>query len=286
MNQKTLSSFFPKRAIVLFFLMLVSFSLLLSSFSAHKMTDDMWKILGITKQSGDEKIKTSFTNGYLYYYGIKNLKNLASGDRGALAKDLLTYTKQYINSPVFAKEYEQTRKSAKPQEPVLKPLRSIEEIQKEEIAKAEKSIKDTEKNMKEMPQYAKTMEPMLEILKKNLKDYQNPKNTYFTSIAMGEKYDQESQVKNHKDRIKQWETAYPENPDQLIAERLQKMLNAIKDIDYNAELAEKWGKKRFVNPAYESKNPEWKQGFRAGKEVTESARAFAQKWLNELQAKK
>ena len=65
----------------------------------------MWKMLGITKQSGDEKIKNSFVNGYLYYYGVKNIKNLASNDRAAIAKDLLSYTKQYINSPAFTKEY-------------------------------------------------------------------------------------------------------------------------------------------------------------------------------------
>ena len=52
------------------------------------------------------------------------------------------------------------------------------------------------------------------------------------------------------------------------------------------DLAEKWGKKRFVNPIYESKNQEWKQGFRAGKEATEMARAFAKQWLSELQNKK
>jgi hypothetical protein len=286
MRQKTSPSFLPKTAIFFFFIALVSFSMLLSSFSARKMTNDVWKLLGITKQAGDEKIKNSFTNGYLYYYGVKNIKNLALNERGALAKDLLTYTKQYISSSNFANEYEQLRKSAQPQQPVLKPMRSIEEIQKEEIAKAEKSIKGTEKTMKELPDMAKSFQPLMDILKKNLKDYQNPKNSYFTAIAQGEKYDQENQLKNYKDRMQQWETAYPVNPDELIAERLQKMLDATKDIDYSAELAEKWGKKRFVNPVYESKNPEWKQGFRAGKEVTETARAFAKQWLSELQRKK
>jgi hypothetical protein len=38
--------------------------------------------------------------------------------------------------------------------------------------------------------------------------------------------------------------------------------------------------------AYESRNQEWKQGFRAGKKVTEISRSFVQKWLNELQVKK
>lgn len=41
-------------------------------------------------------------------------------------------------------------------------------------------------------------------------------------------------------------------------------------------------KKRFVNQSFESKRTEWKQWFRAGKDVTESARTFAKEWLSEL----
>ena len=275
-----------RKAVIAFSAMLLSFTILLSSFNANKATDDVWKILGITKQAGDEKIKNSFMYGYLYYYGVKNIKNLAINNRSAVAEDLLAYTKQYVSAEAFKKEYEQMRKNAKPQEPALKSLRSIEQIQKDEIARTEKSIKDTEKNMKDMPQYAKSMEPMLAILKDNLKNYQNPKNSYFASIAMGEKYDNESQVKSYNGSMKQWESAYPETVNQFIIIRLQKMLDATKGIDYNAELVEKWGKKRFVNPAYEAKNTEWKQGFRAGKEITENARAFAQKWLDELNSKR
>jgi hypothetical protein len=286
MTQKTFSSVLVKKAVLAFSLIIMTFGILLSSFSTHKMADDMWKMLGITKQTGDEQIKSSFIYGYLSYYGVKNLKNITLNNRAALAKDLLSYTKQFVSSPAFIKQYEEMRKSAKPEEPVLKPLRTIEQIQKEEIAKTEKSIKDTEKNMKEMPQFAKTMEPMLAMLKDNLKKFQDPKNSYFSSIAQGEKYNQENQMKSHKERTKQWETNYPQNVDQFIGERLQRMLNATKDIDYDAELVEKWGKKRFVKQSYESKNTEWKQGFRAGKEVTEASRAFAQKWLDELQAKK
>lgn len=271
-----------KKAAIICSLLLLSMTVLLSSFRLNKTTDDVWKLLGITRQAGDEKIKNSFMYGYLYYYGIKNVKNLAVNDREAIAKDLLEYTKQYVNSDLFKKEYDQMRTSAKPQEPVLKSVRSLEEIQKDEIAKAEKSIRDTEKNMKDMPQYAKSMEPMLAILKDNLKKYKDPKNSYFASIAMGEKYDQENEMKSYRERTKQWENSYPETAKEFVAGRLQKMLDATKDIDYNAELVEKWGKKRFVNPAYESKSGEWKQGFRAGKAITEAARAFAQKWLTEL----
>jgi hypothetical protein len=286
MKQNTCRTYLLKIMAIIFICVITALTLLLSSFTTRKLGDDMWKMLGITRQSGDERIQNSFMYGYLYYYGVKNAKNLAVNDRAAVAKDLLSYTKSFVSSAAFKKQYDDMRKDAQPQEPVLKPLRSIDEIQKEEIAKTEKSIKTTEKNIKDMPQYAKTMEPLLDMLKKNLKEYQDPKNSYFSSIAMGEKNNQENEVKNHKERMQQWEKNYPVNVTDFVAERLQRMLDATKDIDYSAELVEKYGKKKFVNSKYEYKNQEWKQGFRAGKEVTEPARAFAQKWLDELKAKK
>jgi hypothetical protein len=285
MKQKTYRSFWLKTTATIFFCLLASFVLLLSSFRTQKMTDDMWKMIGISKQAGDESIQNSFMYGYLYYYGVKNAKNIALNNRSAIARDLVTYTKSYISGPVFKKQYDDMRKNSKPQEQALKPLRSIEEIQKDEIAKAGKSVKSTEKTMKELPDMAKSFQPMLDMLKKNLKEYQNPKNPYFAAIAMGEKYEQEGQVKSYNERMQQWEKSFPVNVNDFVAERLQKMLDATKDIDYDAELVEKYGKKRFVNPKYEYKNTEWKQGFRAGKDVTETARAFARKWLNELQVK-
>ncbi|HKZ67261.1 MAG TPA: hypothetical protein VJ111_12930 [Chitinophagaceae bacterium] len=263
--------------------MLVSSSFLFSSYHAKKITDDIWKTLGISRQSGTEGIKNSFLNGYLSYYGVKNLKNIAISDRAALAKDMLDYTKEYITGAAFKKQYEEMRKSAKPQEPVSKPLRSIQEIQKDEIAKTEKGIKDTEKTIKEVnAQMAKAIQPVLDMLRKNLKDYQNPGHEYFSNIAMGEKYQQENEIKRYKEYMQQWETNFPENLNHFIADKLKKMLEYTKGIDYNAALVEKYGKKRFVNPAYEGKRTEWKQGFRAGKEVTEQARVFAEKWLSEL----
>lgn len=263
--------------------MLISLSFLFSSYQAKQMTDDIWKVLGLSRQSGTEAVKNSFLNGYLAYYGVRNVRNIAVNDRAAIAKDLLHYTKTYISSPEFKKQYDQLRSSAKPQEPVIKPLRSISEIQKEEIAKTERSIKDAEKTMKELkPEYAKGIQPVLDMLRKNLKEYQDPNHQLFASIAMGEKYQNENEAKNYNERMQRWEKEFPADINGFIAAKLKRMLEQTKDIDYNAALVEKYGKKRFVNPAYEGKNYEWKQGFRAGKEVTEQARTFAEKWLSEL----
>jgi hypothetical protein len=136
--------------------------------------------------------------------------------------------------------------------------------------------------MKEYPDMAKTLKPLHEMLTKTLKDYQDPKNPYFSALAQGDKYDQENEIRSFKERTAKWEKTYPERVNEFVAERLQRMLDATKDIDYNAELIEKYGKKKFVNKTYEYKNQEWKQGFRAGRDVTETSRAFVQKWLDEI----
>ncbi|MET0463137.1 MAG: hypothetical protein ABW007_08280 [Chitinophagaceae bacterium] len=256
---------------------------LFSSYTTKRAADDLWKSLGLSQQSGTDGIKNSFLNGYLQYYGARNAKNIALADRKAVAADLLTYTKQYISGAAFKKQYDEMRKYAEPMKPVAAKQRTIEDIQKEEIGKIEKSIKDLEKSIKETtPDVAKSLKPVLDMQKQTLKEYQNPKNEMFKIMLDGEKYQAEDNQRRYEEDLVKWQKNYPENVNLFIAEKLKKMLEATKGIDYNAALVEKYNKKRFVNAAYESKNREWKQGFRAGKDVTETARAFAMQWLGEL----
>ena len=150
------------------------FSLL--SFTANeKIADEFWKQLGLEKQTGTTRIKESFLYGYLQYYGAKNIKNIATGNRTEVAKGLLAYTKEYVNGPEFKKVYEKERAAAKPAELQLKPLRTKEEIRKAEIERTDKSISETEQNMKKMnAEMKKVMEPILEMLKKNRKELDDP----------------------------------------------------------------------------------------------------------------
>lgn len=267
-------------ALLLMMTALISFS----SFKSRQAATDIWTSLGISKQAGTDNIRNSFLNGYLHYYGARNLKNIALQDRQAIARDLLSYTREFISSAAFKTKYTEAREYAKPTAPETRKLRTIEEIQKEEIEKTEKSIKDTEKSMKELGgDVAKSLQPVLEMLKQNLKDYKNPKNEMFAIIADGEKYQQEDARKRYEEALKQWQKDYPENINLFIAGKLRLMLEYTNGIDYSAALVEKYGKKRFVSQTYESKRMEWKQGFRAGKEVTETAREFVKKWLSELE---
>lgn len=263
------------------FLMLALFTF--SSYKAQKAADEFWKVLGISQNAGMENIRNSFVHGYLQHYGARNIKNIAVSDRAAVATDLLNYTKNYINSEEFKKYYKQTRDRATPVAPEKKPLRSIEEIQKDEIARTEKSIRDTEKTIKQSgPDLAKSLQPLLDQLNKTLKEYQNPRHESFGYIAMGEKLQQEDADRRYSENLNRWNKEYPEDIRVFVASKLNKMLEATKDIDYSAALVEKYGKKRFVNANYERKSREWKQGFRAGKEVTENARSFVKKWAEEL----
>lgn len=259
-------------------------SLFLFSFvTATKIGDELWKQLGVNKQQGHEGIYRSFTGGYLYYYDARNVKNIASGNRLAVAKDLLEYAKQYVKSDVFKKEYELERMNAMPEAPEVKPVRTKEQVQKEEIAKTEKSIKDLEKNMKGLDAaMKKNLEPVQEMFKKTLKEYQDPNHQYFSALVLNDKMENEQAVRSYEERTKKWKENYPVDFSPIIKERLEKFLELTKDVDFNAELKTVYGLKKFVNPTYESKPTEWKQAFRAGKEITDYARSFAQNWLADI----
>ena len=253
------------------------------SFKILKSNDDVWKLLGTTKEAGNEAINMSFVQGYLFHYSAKNLKNIAIGNRSAIAKDLLGYTKQYINSENFKNQYAKIRHDAKPAEPLLKAPRTIEQIQKEAIADLEKTIRETESSMKQASaDVKKAMEPGLAFQKKQLQEYHDPNNKMLNAILQDEKYNREKVKSNYEEDIKIWEERYPAEPKILVRKRLLQVIEYTRDVDFNAELVEKFGKKRFVNPAYELKRSEWKQAFRAGKDVTEASRAFAAEWLKEL----
>ena len=75
------------------------------------------------------------------------------------------------------------------------------------------------------------------------------------------------------------------DPRVLIASRLRRFLDLSRDIDYSAKLVERDKKMRFADPALESKPRDWKLCFRAGKAATDTARALAQKWLSDLEAR-
>ena len=124
--------------------------------------------------------------------------------------------------------------------------------------------------------------PVLDVFKNTLKEYQDPNNQYFENLLLYDKNENEQSVKRYKENVKAWEINYPVDYTQIVKARLEKFLDVTKDVDFNAGLKTAYNKKVFVDPIYERKSTEWKQAFRAGKDVTTMARAFATQWLAEL----
>jgi len=256
----------------------------LFSFSVKKYTNDIWNQLGLTQDKGNESIRQSFLQGYLYSYGAKSAKNIAAGDKAAVAKDLLTYTKQYLGSDEFKKEYEKSRQGTKPMEPWRKTAKSKDEIRKEKVAELEKSIADLEKNMGTFtPDIKKVMQPLLESQKATLKDYKDPNSQMIEMMAEGEKSSVENDWKLYREQVKRWKEEYPANANLFIKKRLQQYLDIQSTVDFSAAVKDVNGKKKFVNSTYEYKPADWKKVYRAGKEVNDVARQFATGWIKELQ---
>jgi len=256
---------------------------ILLSFSVKKYADEFWDQLGMSRQSGDESIRESFLQGYIYNYGAKSAKNIATGNRAAVTRDLLTYTKQYISSDAFKKEYEKKRLAGKPWEPQKKVVRNREEIRKEMIDETKKAIAELEKNMPSFtPDVKKTMNEVLVTQKQQLKDYQDPNSQMIEIMAEGEKMAFENEWKNYQLNLKKWEDENPVNPAAFIKRRLQQYLDIVNTVDFTAALKDAGGKKKFVNDSYERKSYDWKKVFRAGREVNDVAKSFAAAWIKEL----
>lgn len=242
--------------------------------------DDFLKQLGITKTNADERISGSVLGGSFNTYGIKNLKNITLGNRKDVTTSLLNYTKTYLNSPDFKKQYLAMKDKYKPTETIAQ---TPAEFREEYISRIKKSVSEIEASIKKADATTKPIfEKVLLDAQKSLKDAEDPNNKMFTRYASN--YDQlgKDNKRNYEHQLAQWEKNYPSNHLLYVKKRLIEFLDATKDVDFSAEIVEKNGKKYFVNPAYERKSDRWKMAYRAGKEVIEPARDFVQKWVEEI----
>jgi hypothetical protein len=265
--------------IVIFIVAIIS--LVLFSFTIDKINEGFLKQLGITKTEADKKITNSLLGGYMDTYGTKNAKNIAVGNRTAVVKDLLIYTKQYAATVAFKKEYAILKEHNKP---ALATVQTPAEMQQSTIDQYKKSVADIEASIKKSDASFKPMfEKILADGKKQLKEAEDPNNKTYVRYAKNYPQLVKDNEQRNSSMLSNWEQQYPANHMLFIKQRLVSFLETTKDIDFAAELIIKNGKKVFVNPVYErQKGNYWKMAFRAGKEVVEPARIFAEQWLQEI----
>ncbi|HTH30205.1 MAG TPA: hypothetical protein VL946_02595 [Lacibacter sp.] len=252
----------------------------LISFTLRSLSDDFLKQLGLTKPGAEEKIRQGILGGSIDVYGIKGLKNIATGNRVAVANDILTYTKKYVITADFLKNYNEMRDYYKPK---FQKLQTPEEMRAEAVANHKKGIAQIEETIKKSDAANKSIfEKVLITAKEDLKKVEDPNSKHNAAYAKNYEQGVKQNQQNYDRQIADWEAKYPSNHLLYVKKRLQEFLNETADIDFEAELITKNGKKYFVNRAYESKGNRWKMAFRAGKDVITTARTFAERWMNEI----
>jgi len=261
-------------------LVLLSCSLF-SFIVAPRLAEGIWQQLGITQQDGADKIKKSFLDGYLHYEGLKAAKNI--GNRGQASADLLAYTKQYLSSPVFKAAYDKMRKDSRPTEPVDY-SRPKEQIRQDKIAETKKSLAITENTINTASaDMKKVMQPILDMHKKNLADYQNPNSQTIEMEYQSQLDRRKRELEDYKKYSAQWQEEYPEDCRLFVKRRIQKYLSLATTVDFTATTHEKNGRQIFDKQEFQYKSNDWKMIYRAGKEVYNVAKPFTEKWIQELQ---
>jgi hypothetical protein len=263
-------------------------TLVISSFTftycqTNKSQDEFWKQPGIT----EKEVKASISNSFFYPYtpNYNVLKKVPAGNRAALVIAAGNYTKQYVLTPAFEKEYKQYRDGQiKANTPA--PALTREQIAKKKISENETAIQSLEKTLKTTtnPDTKKACEQSMEYLKKGMAEFKSGKSA---QIDYELKID-EQRYNEAKKLFDEWMKDHPESVHDLIKQRLNEFLALTKGIDYNAVYVEGYsggetgGEGHFKNPVYNHKSSQWMAGFFAGKEITETARIFIQQWLKEL----
>lgn len=242
---------------------------------------DILQALSVAKDDATRAVVSSLAHGNVDYWVVRNAFKAASpAMRVAWTEQVLVWTKAYVSSPQFAKDYAAYREQAKPQPPETKG--SVDEELKQMRAQRQQELEQTRKSIAEMPvEYRAAAEEGLKAAADAMKQMDTPE---FRKMERDGIVARRQDEQNRYDQdVERWQEEYPADPRALVRKRLAEFLERTAAVDYAAKLVSSGGRMRFANADYESNPPEWKLAYRAGKEATEKARAFAQAWLEELE---
>ncbi len=247
--------------------------------AVHGGSDVMAK-LGVSPAAAQEGMLDALASGSAYdAAAIKAFKALPASARAEIVRDALSWIKARVESADFKAAYAKMRQDEKPGTP--EPVPSADEQVKKQNSEMEKSIAEMEKNMAGLdPATRKSLEEAVREMRKQAAEMQKPEMK--SILRQGAEMESAAKQQEYQNRMKQWEDRIPADPRVLIARRIRAFLEMSKDVDFSAKLVAAGSKMRFADERYEEKPGEWKLCFRAGREATEAARAFAKSWLAEL----
>jgi len=245
---------------------------------------DVLARLALDPASAKESVLDSLASGNVYNdMAMKAFKALPASARAEIVRAGLGWIQAYVATAEFKANYQAFRDGKKPAAPAVRP--AYEEVLKQQRIDFEKQIAETRKNMAGLD--AATKESMEKGIREMRAQMEAMGKDPEQKKLMGQMTEMQrsDDKKNYEEQLKVWNEKYPADPLLLIKKRINDFLTASTGVDYAAKLVPRGDKMVFVSNDYEQKSPEWKICFRAGKEATEAARAFAKAWLAELEKK-
>jgi hypothetical protein len=237
--------------------------------------------LGLTPAATKEAIGTIVSAG-VYNPGLpaKAFKLLPPAARVQAVTSAAAWVKAYTATPEFKAQYDNVRKSHRPDGPPAWTTTPEQELQKADDEQ-KKQLDESKQALAGLP--AETRKAVEDGMKAAAEMTAKMNTPEMRKVRLDTiKADRAGQTKSYEAELAKWKQDYPDDPKPVIARRLKEFLALSADVDYNAKLANQGDISTFANPAYQSKASQWKMCYRAGKEATDAARAAAQAWLKEL----
>ena len=245
---------------------------------------DVVATLGSNITEAHDAIFSSFSGGFVEIVGARDVfKTAGPQARAAMVTAVIGFARAYTGTADFARRYAEFREQQKPEIGAAGP-ESADALNDQMRKSIEAAIAGMEKTAKAMPQMKKEFDAQIAEMRKQLAEMGKDKEA---NAQMDEALKQgaEHRVLAHKQQLAEWEKEYPADPKPFIARRLREFLALSATVDFNAKVSKRGAGDpalKFDNPAYESKDAQWKYLYRAGKPAVDAARAGAQEWLKAI----
>ena len=238
--------------------------------------------LGISEGRAREAVFDSFITDTISVAGNNEVFKAATAPaRVALVNFALSLARAFAESEDFKRRYADHREANGPDP--LPPLPSADAVLAKQRAGFEEQVEQMRKLFDQItPEQRATLEEGWKDMRRQLTEMETGPRRAELDKALREQY--AALARERDAAVKEVDAVWPPDHRSLVANRLRHFLDVSKDVAYDARLVDKNGAKLFADPAFEARPREWKLCFRAGKPATDAARAFAQKWLSDLEA--